>query len=71
MSQPSVEPEFILAESARTVLTAKQLDNLGQMLRDLEVDTRVLYKELTKLEGFCGRIADDIRVLALLVWERE
>ncbi len=63
MSQlPSTVPEFSVEESERTHPTEKQLDSFVQ---DLQVDTQVLYQELTKLEGFCGRIVDDIRVLAL------
>ncbi len=67
MSQHSSEPEFILEESEKIPLTVKQLDNLLRELRDLEVDTKVLSTELTKLEGFSGRIADDIRALVLSV----
>jgi len=64
MNQHSTEPEFIVQESAKTLLTGKQLVSFVQ---DLQVDIQVFYKELTKLEGFSGRIADDIRALALLV----
>ncbi len=67
MSPPSVEPEYILQESEKTLLTVRQLDNFVLMLQDLEVDSKVLSTELTKLEGFSGRIADDIRALVLLV----
>ncbi len=59
-------PEFTV-ESEKIPLTEKQLDNFVQMLRDLEVDSAVIYRELTKLEGFSGRIADDIRALVLLL----
>ncbi len=65
------QPEFILEESERTVLTVKQLQCLLQNLEDLEVDSRVLFQELTKLEGFSGRIVDDIRGLALLLRVKE
>ncbi len=67
MSRQVPEPEFILAEPEKTVLTVKQLDNFVRILRDMEVDSVVLYKELSKLEGFSGRIADDIRALVLLL----
>ncbi len=61
MSQPSTAPEYILEES-KIIHRTKALDNF---VTDLEGDIQVLYRELTKLEGFCGRIADDIRVLQL------
>ncbi len=67
MSQSSTEPEYILEESEKTLLTVRQLDNLILNLQDTEVDSQVLHKELTKLEGFSGRIADDIRALVLLL----
>ncbi len=68
---PSMVPEYSLEESEKTLLTVKQLDNFVQLLRDMEVDSAVLYRELTKLEGFSGRIADDIRALVLLVSDLE
>ncbi len=71
MSQSSTEPEFILEESEKTLLTERQLDNLIRNLRDMEVDSVVLHKELTKLEGFSGRIADDIRALVLLLQDTQ
>ncbi len=61
--------EYSVVESERTVLTVKQLDNLIRNLQDTEVDSKVLSTELTKLEGFSGRIADDIRGLVLLLQE--
>jgi len=67
MSRQVPEPEFILAEPEKIPLTGKQLDNFVQMLQDMEVDSAVLFRELTKLEGFSGRIADDIRALVLLL----
>ena len=70
MSQSSTEPEYSVEVSEKMHLTEKQLASLSQMLCDLEVDIQVLYKELTKLEGFSGRIADDIKVLALWAQER-
>ncbi len=57
--------ESSLVVSEKTLLTARQLDNLDLVLRDMEVDSKVLSTELTKLEGFSGRIADDIRALVL------
>ncbi len=71
MSLSSTEPEYIVQESAKILLTEKQLDNFAQVLKDLEVDSAVLYREFTKLEGFSGRIAADIRELALLVSDME
>ncbi len=69
MSPLIPEPEYSVVESEKIVLTEKQLANLIQNLQDLEVDSRVLLKEFTKLEGFSGRIADDIRALGLLLSE--
>ncbi len=63
------QAEYILETTGKTHLTEKQLDNLIQNLQDVEVDSRVLYKELTKLEGMSGRIADDIRILGVLLQE--
>ncbi len=70
MSQPSTVPEYTVA-SEKIALTEKQLDNLILNLQDMEVDSQVLHKELTKLEGFSGRIADDIRALVLLLREQQ
>ncbi len=69
MRLPEVAPEYILAASERIHLTEKQLANFVLELQDLVVDTKVLSTELTKLEGFSGRIADDIRALVLSVQE--
>ncbi len=63
----SSTPEFIVAES-KTILKTKALVSF---VTDLQVDMAVLYQELTKLEGFSGRIADDIRVLALSLQDTE
>jgi len=71
MNPHSVEPEFTVLDSAKIALTANQLANLIQELRALEVDSVVLYKEVSKLEGFSGRIADDIRALVLSLRELE
>jgi len=62
------QPEFILADSEKIHPMENKLDSFVQ---DLLVDTQVLYKELTRLEGFCGRIVDDIRALELLAQEQE
>ncbi len=62
MNHPSRVPEYSVEESVKTLHMAKLQDSFVQ---DLQVDIQVLYQELTKLEGFCGRIVDDIRVLAL------
>ncbi len=69
MKEHSMVEEYSVVESERTVLTVKQLDNLIRNLQDTEVDSKVLSTELTKLEGFSGRIADDIRGLVLLLQE--
>ncbi len=74
MNQLTNSPEFILEESEKTHLTAKQLDNFVQNLLDLGVDIKVLSTELSKLEGFSGRIGEDIRALGLCladILERE
>ena len=68
MNQARSVPEYILAESEKIL----PMGNLqASFVQDLRVDIQVLYKELTKLEGFCGRIADDIKALALLESEQE
>ncbi len=67
----STEPEFTLEESERIPLMEKQLAYLSQTLLDLEVDSVVLYKELTKLEGMSGRITDSLRELRLSVQEQQ
>ncbi len=67
MSPSEQVPEYILEVSEKTLLTVKQLDNFVHQLRDLEVDSKVLSTELSKLDGFSGRIADDIRALVLLL----
>ncbi len=69
MKEHSMVAEYSVEESERTVLTVKQLDNLIRNLQDTEVDSKVLSTELTKLEGFSGRIADDTRALVLLLQE--
>ncbi len=66
MSQPSTVPEYLVEES-KTIHRTKALDSF---VTDLEVDIQVLYQELIKLEGFSGRIADDIRVLVLSLQEQ-
>ncbi len=65
------QPEYTLADSEKIHHMVNQQDNFDQVLKDLEVDSAVLYRELTKLEGFSGRIAEDIRALVSLVVERE
>ncbi len=62
MNQFSRVPEYTVEESGKIRLTGKQL---GSFVQDLLVDTVVLHKEFTKLEGFSGRIVDDIRALEL------
>lgn len=42
-----------------------------QRLLDLEVDTLVLYQELTKLVGICSRIGGSFRDLRLSASEQE
>ncbi len=68
MSHYSTVPEYTVEESEKTHPTENKLLNF---VRDLQVDIQVLYQELTKLEGFSGRIADDIRVLELSVSGQE
>jgi len=68
MSQYKTEPEYILAESVKTLHTEKQLDSFVQ---DLLVDMVVLRNSLTKLADFSGRIVDDIKVLGLSVSVQE
>ncbi len=71
MSPSDMEPEYIVELSEKIALTGKQLANFVLALRDLEVDSRVLSTELTKLEGFSGRIAGDIRELVLLLQDMQ
>ncbi len=66
---PSIEPEYSVVKSEKTHLTENQLRSLSQTLCDLAVDTRVLYKELTRLEGICGRIGDDIHMVVVRLQE--
>ncbi len=68
MSQHSTEPEYSVVESEKIHPMASKLVSFVQ---DLQVDIQVLYQELTKLEGFCGRIADDCRVLELSLQDME
>ncbi len=46
-------------------------ETLVQECLALEVDTRVLYQELSKLVALSGRIGDSFRALRLLVQEQE
>ncbi len=71
MNPYSVEPEFTLVESEKIHLTGKLLASFVQELLELEVDTAVLYKELTRLEGTSGRIRDSLHVLRQSVLEQE
>ncbi len=64
-------PEFILEESEKTALTEKQLANLIQGLKELEVDSLVLQRELIKLVNFSGRIDVSFRDLRLSLQEQE
>ncbi len=61
MTQPSVEPEYILEELAKT---SQQWD-LGRitfpMLLDLQVDLVVLSREQSRLAAMSIRIADSIQ----------
>ncbi len=65
------QPEYILEESEKTRLTEKQLACLIQELQDLEVDSVVLRKELTRLEGLSSRTANSLRELVQLLLEKE
>ncbi len=69
MNQSSMEPEYILEESGKMPLTGNQLACIIQELLDLEVDSVVLFKELTRLEGISGRIRDSLQGLRLSVQE--
>ncbi len=57
MNQRDMVPEYILADMERTVLTGNQLACLNQSLLDLEVDSVVLCRELTRLVN----ISEEIR----------
>ncbi len=63
--KPSIVPEYLVEQSEETVLMANRHNCLIQELSDMAVDLAVLYKELTRLEGFSGRIADDCKALEL------
>ncbi len=71
MSQHSTEPEFILADMEKTVLTGSLQVCLSRTLLNLEVDLVVLSKELTKLGNMSTRIGIDIRNLRQQELERE
>ncbi len=69
MNQYKTEPEFILEQSERTLLTAKQLNslNLTQVLVELEG----LSKELCRVHDTLGSIRDSTQVLAQSLQELE
>ncbi len=62
-SIPSVAPEYTVAESAKTLLTEKQLVYLIQGLLDQEVDLAVLSREQLLLGDMSTRIGIAIRNL--------
>ena len=64
------QPEYTLADSEKMHLTESQLAYLIQGLLDLEVDSVVLSKEVTKLEDFCIRIGALSRDLRLSLQEK-
>ncbi len=65
------QPEYILEDSAKIALTAKQLANLLQSLTMVEVDLVVLSKELTLLAGMSTRIGNSLRELEVSLSEQE
>ncbi len=56
-----MEPEYILEDSERTLLTGKQLAFIVQQLLDMEVDSVVLRKELSDLVNLSDRIVISLR----------
>ncbi len=71
MKQPSTVPEYSVEESGKIRHMGSKLDSFVQELLDLEVDSVVLYKELTRLEGISGRIRDSLRELRQSLVEQE
>ncbi len=65
------QPEYIVQDSEKTVLTENQLANIVQTLLDLEVDGRVLSEELSTLVSMSARITGSIRELRQLLLEQE
>ncbi len=59
------EPEYSLEKSEKTLLMESQRASLNQTLLDLEVDTVVLSRELTRLVDLSGRIANTMRSIRL------
>ncbi len=56
-----MEPEYILEELEKTVLTGKQLAFIVQQLLDMEVDSVVLRRELSDLVNLSTRIVESLR----------
>ncbi len=67
----STEPEYLLAESEKTLLTGKQLAFIVQQLQDMEVDSVVLSKEFKLRLAMLDRIINSLRELRLSVQEQE
>ncbi len=65
------QPEYILEESGKTLLTGKQLAFIVQQLLDMEVDSRVLRVQLIKLADFSTRIETSLRESRLSLQEQE
>ncbi len=61
----------IARELEKTLLTESRRDNIVQILRDLEVDSKVLSTELSGLARMSGRIEESIRGLRLSLQEQE
>ncbi len=65
------QPEYTLEESEKTLLTGSQLAFIVQQLLDMEVDSKVLSGELTRLVDMCTRITDSIHVQRSYLLEQE
>lgn len=65
MNLNQVVPEYSVEESAKTLLTEKQLECIGQTLLDLELSSVLLRKEVTDLASGLSTIEGNCRGLRL------
>ncbi len=71
MKSYSMEPEYILEESEKTVHMERLPDSLGRDYLALLADSEVLYREFERVLGLLGNITKQLRMLELSVSERE